>query len=209
MRSIQRHFILLTSLCLVAAACSTGSTRIQRTYEDRTYADRVYGNLLVIGVAADYNARSRFEQSLASALRSPTTKATGYFDIADGDHEVTREKIVAAIDEHGYDGVVVTRIGARESEVSVKTGSTGAKVSRREGNALDLFRYDYEILNEPHQVNLEMTLRLVTDFFDAADQKLIWTAESIANDKQNINYQLGETARKIAARLDNDGLVAN
>ena len=209
MQSYRRQLILTAMLSIVVAACSTGYTSIRKTYEDDEYAREVYGNLLVIAVAADYNSRARFETALAGALRSTTTDATEYFEIADGDTEITRDKILAAIETYGYDGVVVTRIGGRESELSVKSGSTEAKVSRREGNAVDFFRYDYEILNEPHQVNMEMTVDLITDFFDAGDAKLIWTGESTVSDKQNINYRLEETAQMIASRMDNDGLVAN
>lgn len=209
MQPYRRNFLLLAILSIAVTACSTGYTNIRKTYEDDEYAREVYGNLLVIAVAADYNARARFERALAGALRSSTTDATEYYEIADGDTEITREKILAAIETYAYDGVVVTRIGGRESELSVKTGSKETKVSRREGSAVDYFRYDYEILNEPHQVNMEMTVNLITDFFDAGDAKLIWTGESTVSDKQNINYRLEETAQMIAARMDNDGLVAN
>ena len=209
MLSTQRNLFLSAILIVAVTACSSGYTNIRKTHEDDAYADRVYGNLLVIAVAADYNARARFERSLAGALRSPTTDATEYFEIANGDREITREKILSAVETYGYDGVVVTRIGGRESEVSVKTGSTEAKVSRRDGGGVDFFRYDYEILNEPHQVNLGMTVELITDFFDAADAKLIWTGESTVSDEQNIRYRLEETAQMIAKRMDNDGLVAN
>jgi hypothetical protein len=206
----MRHPILLSTILSIAlAACSTGSTSIRRTYENTEYAGNVYDHLLVIAVAADYNARTRFERALAGALRSTTTDATAYYEIADGDREITREKILSVIEAYGYDGVVISRIGGQESQVSVKSGSTETKVSRREGSAVDFFRYDYEILNEPHQVNLAMTINLVTDFFDADDARLIWTGESTITDKENINYQLEATAKMIAARLDDDGLVAN
>jgi hypothetical protein len=208
-QSYRRHFLLSAILSVAVAACSAGSTSIRTTFEDEEYAREVYGNLLVVAVAADYNSRARFERALAAALRSATTDATGYYEIADGDNEITRDKILAAIETYGYDGVVVTRIGGRESQLSVTSGSTETKVSRREGNAVDFFRYDYEVLNEPHQVNMATTVRLITDFFDAGDARLIWTGESVVSDKRNISYRLEETARMIAARIDNDGLVAN
>ena len=208
MPSVRRLIIVVALLATALAACSTGSARLRKTFEDRAYSDRVYDNVLVIAMAADYNARSRFELSLASALRSPATDAIGYHEIAPGDQEITRDKILAAIDAHGYDAVVVNRIGSSESEVSVKSGDSEAKVTRRTDRAVDFFRYDYEILNEPHQVNLKVKLGIITDFFDAADAKLIWTGESTVSDKVNIGYQLENTAQMIAQHIGNDGLVA-
>ena len=209
MQTARRLFLLTAILGLAVSACSTGYSTIRSTYEDDDYADRVYGDLLVIGVSADYNSRARFERALAGALRSTTTAATEYYEIAAGDREITREKILAAVERYGYDGVVVTRIGGRDSELSVKSGTTEAKVSRRDGSAVNFFRYDYEILNEPHKVNMAVTLNLITDFFDAGDAVLIWTGESTVSDEVNVGNRLEETARMIAARMDDDGLVAN
>jgi uncharacterized Fe-S cluster-containing radical SAM superfamily protein len=207
LRSIPAK-LAVTAIVAVLAACSS-SMKIKRTFEDPGHVDRYYQNILVIGVAADYNARSRFERALAAALESPTTRATEYYEIAGGDQVLSREKILAAIEKYGYDGVVVTQLGNQQSEVSVKTGYSQAKVSRRSGNAVDLFRYDYEILNEPHRINIEMQVVLISDFFDAADAKRIWTAESTVSDKENIAYLLEDTAAMIARRLDQDGIVAN
>ena len=206
----RRALIGLALLPLVALQAACGPTlNIRQTYEDEAYTEKVYQNVLVLAVAADYNARARFERSLASAIESPTTAAMEYYEIADGDQEVTREKILAAIEEFGYDGVIVTQIGSRESELSVRRGTKEAKVSRRDDRAVDYFRYDYEILNNPNEINVAMTVVLVSDFFDAADAKRIWTAESTVGDKENIQFLVDDAAAMIAARLERDGIVSD
>lgn len=191
------------------SGCSS-SIRIERTFEDRDYANSEYSNVLVLGASADYEARARFERSLASALRSNRTAATPYYEVAAGDQEVTREKIIAAIEMHGYDGVVVTRIGSQESQMNIKDGPSTAKASRRtERQAIDFFRYDYEVLNEPNQINVASTVLLITDFFNAGDARLIWTAESTVSDKENVSYLVDDAAGAIAGKLRRDGLVAD
>lgn len=206
-RSVLLRLALLP-LIVMQVACGP-TLNIQRTYEDAEYADNTYRNVLVLAVAADYNARARFERSLAAAIESPTTAAMEYYEIADGDQEVTREKILAAIEQFGYDGVIVTQIGSRESELSVRRGTKEAKVSRRDDRAVDFFRYDYEILNNPNEINVAMTVVLVSDFFDAGDAKRIWTAESTIGDKENIRYLVDDAAAMIAARLERDGIVSD
>ena len=202
-RSI-RIALLLTAL--LQAGCGP-SLSIRQTYEDAEYTDRVYDNVLVLAVAADYNTRARFERALAAAIRSDTASATEYYEIAKGDQEVTREKILAAIEAFGYDGVIVNQVGSRESELSVRRGSKEAKVSRRDDRAVDFFRYDYEILNNPNEINVATTVVLVSDFFDAADARRIWTAESTISDQENIGYLVEEAAAMIASRLFRDGIV--
>ncbi len=200
----------ITLLLLTATlfACSS-SMSINRTYEDPAYVDRTYSNVLVLAVAADYNARSRFERSLANALESSSTVAREYYEIAEGDQEVTREKILAAIERFGYDGVIVTQLGSQQRELSIETPTAETKVVRRDDRAVDFFRYDYEILNEPYQINVETEVVLVSDFFNAADAKRIWTAESKVMDKQNIAYLIEDAAAMIARRMRRDGLVAS
>ena len=91
--------------------------------------------------------------------------------------------------------------------MSVRRGSKEAKVSRRDDRAVDFFRYDYEILNNPNEINVATTVVLVSDFFDAADARRIWTAESTISDQENIGYLVEEAAAMIASRLFRDGIV--
>lgn len=209
MRLFRRKLLFGLAVILLVAACSSSSLRIDRTFEDPAYVENVYSNILVIAVAADYNARARFERAMATALSSQTTNAAPYFEVAGGDQDITREKILAVIKMHGYDGVVVTQLGNQQSEVSVKAGSKTTKVVRRDERAVDFFRYDYETLNEPNKINVAMQVTLITDFFESGDAKRIWSAESTVSDKDNVTYLIDDTAAMIAARLDQDGLVAN
>jgi len=201
-----RIFALLIATTLFG--CSS-SMSIDRTYEDTERVDRTYGNILVLAVAADYNSRSSFERSLAKALQSTGTVATAYYEIAEGDQELSREKILDAVERFGYDGVIVTQLGGRRSQVSIETPTAETKVVRRDDRAVDFFRYDYEILNEPHQVNVQTELVLVSDFFDAGNARRIWSAQSTVMNKQNIGYMLEDTANMIAGRLRRDRLVAD
>lgn len=210
MRFIQRRHIRLLAIGLFTTlgGCSS-STSIKQTFEHSEYVGREYSNVLVLAMAASYNARTRFERAMASDLRSGDTTATSYYEIAAGDQEVTREKILAAIRTHGYDGVVVTQLGSQQSEVNVKTGPSTAKVTRRDERPADFFRYDYEVLNEPQQINVAAEVVLVTDFFDASDASRIWAVESTISDKENIDYLVEDAARMIAARIRKDGLLAD
>jgi hypothetical protein len=209
-RRANKLFRRLVSILVLVSIAGCGPTlNIRQTYEDEAYAGKTYENVLVLAVAADYNARSRFERSLASAIESPTVAAIEYYEIADGDQVLTREKILAAIERHGYDGVIITQIGSRESEVSVRSGTKETKVSRRDDRTVDFFRYNYDVLNNPNEINVAMTVVLVSDFFDAEDAKRIWTAESTIGDKENIQYLVDDAAAMIADRLTRDGIVAD
>lgn len=205
------HFRLLCgisiSLVALASGCSSTMT-IDRTFSAGNYPNAPYRNILVIAVGTDYNARARFEREMASALSSPDTTATEYYEIAGGDQELTREKIIAAIEAHDYDGVIVTQLSSMDRAVSMVSGQSTTKISRRGDRPVDFFRYDYETLNEPNEVNMDTRVVLVSDFFNAADANLIWTAESTVSDKENISILVDDTVRMIVARVKRDGLAA-
>ena len=190
------------------AGCSGASSSIRKTYDDPQYADRHYSNVLVIGLSPDYNGRSRFERSMASALSTPLVSATPYYVVAEGDREITREKVVARVQEGDFDGVVVTRIASQKSGMNVRPGSSQAKVTRRNDRPVDFFRYNYEVLDEPDAIAVAVDLELISDFFDARDQKRIWSAESSVSDKENMSSRVETIAVMIAERLQSDGIVA-
>ena len=204
---LARRIVCLATLIAVAACGPT--LNIRQTYSDDSYTSKSYENILVLAVAADYNARSQFERALASALESDTVAASEYYEVADGDQQLSREKILAAIERYGYDGVIVTQLGGRESEVSVRSGTKETKVSRREDGAVDYFRYDYEVLNNPNEINVATTVTLISDFFDGSDAKRIWSAESTVGDKEHVNYLVEDAADMIANRLIRDGIVGD
>lgn len=209
-RNTFRSCAALPAFVLMLAAGGCGSSMsITRTYEDRTIPERGYEHVLVLAIAADYNARSRFERQMALALRDAGATATPYYEIADGDREITRDKIRAVVDSHGFDGVVVSRIGAHQSEVTYRTGTSKARISRKTGDAVDFFRYDYEILNEPGHVDVATEVLLVTDFVSADDDRVVWSAESKVADKENISYLVDDAVAMIVGRMTRDGVVGN
>ena len=209
MRLPERRIAAIFAATLLAliGGCSS-SMSIERTFEDPDYVDAAYDHILVLGIAGNYNSRSRFERALASALTSGNTVATEYYEIAGGDQEITREKILAAISDHGFDAVIVTELGSQQSEVSIKQPYSRTKVVRRDDRPADFFRYDYEILKNPSQINVAMEVVLLTDFFEASEAKLIWSAESTVFDKENVSYLIDDTVEMIATKLKRDGLIA-
>ena len=207
-RHIPRPRLAIPAFLLALAAAGCGSSMsITRTWEDRAAVQRRHDHILVLAVAADYNARSRFERQMAIALRDTGVSATPYYEIADGDLEITRDKIRATVDAHGFDGIVVSRIGARQDELTYRTGTSKAKVSRMTGDVVDVFRYDYEILNEPGYVDVATEVTLLSDFVSADDERVIWSAESKVSDRKNISYLVDDAVAMIVGRMKRDGVV--
>ena len=60
-----------------------------------------------------------------------------------------KASIEKLVEEHGFDSVLITRVLNRDAEGKLKVGSSSAKKIRKDGRPGNLFRYDYEEINEP------------------------------------------------------------
>ncbi len=85
MRRIRQRplFLALAALSVISSACST-TTQTVSAEGASSIQDARFGNFLVIGVATNYEARSRFERKLASDLRGSGVAATALYVSAGG-----------------------------------------------------------------------------------------------------------------------------
>ena len=75
------------------------------------------------------------------------------------------------------------------------------------GRPINFFRYDYEELNEPAEINLAMTVTLVTEVFSAADEKMIASFETSNRNAETVNHLIESTSAAIVDRLARDGRI--
>lgn len=193
-------------LFLLLGACSS-TLKTVKTFEDPEYANASFSNILVIGVAGSYESRTRWERTMASRISSQGTPATAYYSVVGSGHEINRNAILDAVSANGFDAVLLTRVQSQASDVTVKRGASTAKVSRKNGRPVDLFRYDYEVLNNPETINVATTVVLSTELFAASDEKRIWAIESTISDKENVTYLIEDAIDMVVDALRKDRLL--
>ena len=196
-------FISSIVIAVMVTGCAS-SIGTRQAYIDPEYADSAFGNYLVIGVAGSYNNRAYFERSVVSSLRAQGASATAFYNIVRGNEPIDRDIVIQAVNENGFDAVLVTRVLGQQSQIDVENRSPDAKASTIGGRPINFFRYDYEELNEPAEINLAMTVTLVTELFSASDEKMIATFETSNSNAQTINNLIESSAASIADRLARD-----
>lgn len=206
MRRIRKRSIGVATviLSLAFSACSTSTPTVSDG--GGSYGATRFSNILVIGVADDYEGRSTFERKLASELRTTGAKATALYAAAGGNKPIEREAISALVEANGYDSVLISRVLNRDSEVSLKAGSSTTKTVRKDGRAINLFRYDYVELNEPAMLDMKLSLTISTELFAAVDSRLIWAIESEITNKE-LDDLINEASTTIARRLKKEKLI--
>lgn len=201
----MNHFVrlslaLILSLSVALAGCaSSGGTGAERTR---------FGNILVIGIAGSYDSRAQFERAVVSGLRAEGVSAKPYHLVSGGNKPLVREDVLAAIEEHGFDAVVATRVLDTESDVELRSTVTGAKVKRKDDGFLKLFRYDYEELGDPLALSVNMQIDFVTELYSSATQDLVWSAETKGPKSDNVMVLVDETAKLVVRQLRRAGKLA-
>jgi len=144
---------------------------------------------------------------MASRITRQGASASAYYSVVGRNQEINRNTVSNAVRSNGFDAVLLTRVQSQTSDVNVRRGASTAKVSRMNDRPVDLFRYDYEILNNPDTINVQSTVVLATELFDAGDEKRIWAIESTISDKENVNYLIEDAIDMVVRELGRDRLI--
>lgn len=204
----QKHLAALAAAIVLTSACAATSPTASAPNASPSAAFRAE-NVLVIGFANNYEGRTRFERKLASDLKASGLNATALYAAADGKKPIEREAIEALIERDGYNAVLVSRALETGAAASMKDGTAATKAVRREGNAVNLFRYDYEELNEPAVIDIKLSVRIYTELFAAGSSERIWALESTISRKDSIDELINEASDKIVRQLKRDKLIGN
>jgi len=200
---------MIIAVCLVLAGCgSTGGTSVKKTLDNPKYTDHSYNDILVIGVAGDYDNRAYFERAMVSRIKAEGATATAYYTVVGRSQPITRSTVSATVKSRGFDAVLLARVISQNADISVSDGTSDTKVSRKEaGRAIDLFRYDYEELTEPGEINILSTVTISAEMFSGPDEARMWAIESTISDKENVGQLIESAADTIMAQLKKDKLI--
>ncbi len=201
---INRAALLVATAWMVAGCAGGASTKTVYKLTDSEASP--LQSVLVIGVAGDLNGRAAFERKLARDLEQGGVKAIAYHTMG-RDAELSREAIESAVTSLDVDGVVVTRETGRNASIELQPGDTSVKETAKGGGLVNLFRYDYETLNEPSSLKLDIDVSLATDLYSIMGEQRVWTGESSFSGEENIQILIDTAAADIAAKLLDTGLL--
>lgn len=205
MRNLVR-FSILSIVAICVSACGP-SNRTKSTFEGPDFTGPAFKKVLVIGIAGDYNSRADFERMLAREISVAGTSATPYYSLVDVDAPIDRSSIEAQVQAGAFDAVLITRVLNRDVESKVKVGSSATKKIRQEGGLVDLFRYDYEELNEPVRLSMDLTVVIEVEVFAVESAARVWAIESDMSDHDSREELTLAAVELVSRALRRDGLV--
>ncbi len=195
---------LFAALAL-AAGCATTQTSSEFLADDVGS----FSNLLIVGQAGNYNTRAEFERLVVSEIRSQGGSATAYHVAVGGNVPISRDSIRQAVQNRNIDAVVLTRVINSDTDAQLRTGSTETLASRRDNGLIDLFRYDYREVTGPSDLDLEISVTIVTEVYDVGDEALVWAAKSSVAPVETMAELINSAVNSVAGSLSRDNLIAD
>lgn len=202
------HFVIIAAAAVTLVSACAQSTRVVKTFEDPAYEGRSFSKFLVVGVDDDYVLRQLFEEELVAVLRSSGVEAVASHMQLVRSEPVNRDTVIAAVDRAGADAVLVTRLKSVDRQTQIKGGREEMKVTRKDGSAFDLFRYDYDVLSDPEIITVTATVVITTDLYAVAERAKIWSVDSTSFDNESAGEAMEAESDAIVAQLRRDGLLA-
>ena len=185
-------------------ACN--STSVQETWTAPDVSQIRFNKIMVIATSPDGAARRAAED----AVKAQITKAecvTSYSLLGVETDLKDIAKVSAALKSAGIDGVVVVRPVSDKNEITTTPGTLYPVPYRTfrgyyaRPYGLSSFYY------EPSRTTVDRIVRLETNIYEVAGERLIWSAATTSTNPGNLQQLAADAAAAIRAELEKQKLI--
>jgi hypothetical protein len=198
--------IVACAICLaVLASCET--TRMSEAWVDKSYTGSPLESVLVIGLSDNLRRRALFEEELVSRFESRGVSATASFRVAPKKEDLEKESIRKKVEELGIKTIIVSRVVGVDTETYYVPGDPYALPYGYYRGFYGYYDRAYGYAYTPGYWAEYEIFSLETNLYDAASEKLIWSAASEAIDPQSVEKVVQSLSEQIIEDLAKRGLV--
>ncbi len=190
--------ILLASLL---ASCSTVKVK---SWADPEFAGRKAGKTMVLGVAESDSIARQFEALFVEHLAELGVEADSLHALVQKTDPVSEADLVAALQEHGYDSILVTRkLSETERDELVTTGYRPSYYD----NYYGYYSFGYTLVADTAYVQSYMEFALETNLYDVKTGKLVWTGRTVVYDDRSDLTNMKGIIKGVVKDLGRKGLL--
>ncbi|MFZ5570256.1 MAG: hypothetical protein ACOZF0_07620 [Thermodesulfobacteriota bacterium] len=201
-RFIHSSFLFL--FLLGAASCTT--TQLVSEYKDEAYKGRIQ-KILVVGVSDNLANRKLFEETFARELNSEGVTATASSAVIPADQKVTKDTLKAKALELGTDTVLVAHLlGVDEEEVYTPPTMQRVPAATSYGFG-PYYTYVDNYVHYPGYYSQHVFVRLETNLYETATEKLIWSVSSEIMDPDDVAEVVDSLCRAVLKNLNKNNLL--
>jgi len=214
---MKRYFLmaLISGLLVITGSCGS-STRITGSWTDPELKGQVKENtsVFVASLSRNMEVRTKLENALAAeaTMRNiKVVKSTEFFAPSFYEKLPARVEILEKIKQSGVDAVLTVSLINKESETRYVPGNnryyTPYPSYRWYGGLYTYYNYWYPNLWDPGYYTTDKTYFMETNLYDAANEKLLWSAQSETVNPGSIDNFVRDYPKKLVEQLVKDGLL--
>lgn len=208
MLKVSGKILLTAAIIIFGAGCAQQlPTETVKLFEDQSLVSKPYERLLVVDVSSDPAMQQRFEDEVVRGLKEEGVDAVPSHHSLDASNGILQDDIDKLSDELGTDGILITHIASLDTTLDMEEGREDILSTCRGGNPVDFFLYDREVLIEPDSIKIAHTVVVITNLYDTASRKRVWSIQSTCFEKASIDEVLFEETEAIVRQLGIDKLI--
>ena len=172
---MKKICISVFTVCLLAS-CNTVKVH---SWMDPAFEGRRIGKTMVLGVAESDSISRQYEALFVERLTELGVEAKSLHALVQKTDPVSEAALVAALQEHHYDSIIVTRkLSETERQQVVTTGHYPSHY----GGYYGYYSHAYSLSYNTATVQSFVEFELETNLYDVKTKKLVWTGRKIVYD---------------------------
>ncbi|MEJ2174693.1 MAG: hypothetical protein P8Y76_07235 [bacterium] len=188
-------------LALLLAACA--ATTLTNAWKDPEYKGAGFRKLLVVGATDSPTNRRIFEEEFSRALRAAGVEAiASYTLIAQDDKKIDEAALKAVVRKQGLDGVVMTRLVRMDKQTVYTPGYVmGVPALGYRNSVYGYYNGAWSPYAMPAEIREYESAVLETTLWNAADEKLVWTATTSTFAPSDVKSATVDFSKVVIAEL--------
>jgi len=208
MLKVSGKGLLTAAMIIVAGGCAQQPpTETVKLFEDQSLVNKPYERLLVVDVSSDPAMQQLFEDEVVRGLKEEGVDAIPSHHNLNASEGILQEDIDKLSDELGTDGILITHIASVDTTLDMEEGREDILSTCRGGNPVDFFLYDREVLTEPDSIKIAHTVVVISNLYDSASRKRVWSIQSTCFEKSSMEEVLLDETEAIVRQLGIDKLI--
>ena len=192
--------ISILTACLLAS-CSTVKVH---SWMDPAFEGRTIGKTMALGVAESDSISRQYEALFVERLTELGVDAQSLHALIQKTDPASEEALVAALKEHNYDSILVTRkLSETERQQVVTTGYYPSHY----GNYYGYYSHAYSLSYNTATVQSFLEFELETNLYDVKTEKLVWTGRTIVYDDRSDLTNMKGIIKGVIKDLNKKGLL--
>jgi hypothetical protein len=199
------HVLTAVLAALLLAACT--STRLTESWINKDIKDYPYRDFLIIGIADDDLNRRLFEDNFVDALKKRGIEAEPSYRLLPDSAVINRDSVAEAIKGKNIDAVLVTHMVSIDQETVYRQSMDYMPTQGYYNGLYNYYPHVYTYVNAPGYYTTHEIVKLETNVYDVASEKIAWSAQSRSFAPDSAKEVIDELTKLVISDLEDKGII--